>query len=148
MGRIDRSTLVECRPHHVFGVLGEVERLTVFSGWTVEVMGPGRPPRADDTFEQIIKILGKELETTWTLVDVEPDSLLRFEGAGVGGARATLIARLTVDGAGTRVEMDVDDDLPLGILGDAVDAVCLHSKHEEQAEEIRATLKAICESST
>ena len=86
MGHFNRSTLVDCPPHQVFGVLEEVERLTEFSGMTVEVKGPGR-----------------------TLVDY---------------------------------------DLPLGILGDAVDAVYLHSKHEEQAEEIRATLKAICESST
>lgn len=115
---------------------------------TVDVKGPGRPLRKGDSFEQVVKVLGKELETTWTLVEVEPDSMLTFEGTGPGGARATLIERLTVEGTGTRVEMDVEYDLPLGVLGDAVDAVYLHAENEEQAEEILARLKAICEWST
>ena len=33
-------------------------------------------------------------------------------------------------------------------MGDAVDAVYLHAENEEQAEEILARLKAICEWST
>ena len=148
MGHINRQTVVDCPPHHVFSVLEEVERLSEFSDMTVDVKGPGRPLRRGDTFEQVVKVLGKQLETTWTLVEVEPDSMLKFEGAGVGGARATLIERVTLEGLGTRVEMDVEYDLPLGILGDAVDAVYLHSKHEEQAEEILAKLKTICETST
>jgi ligand-binding SRPBCC domain-containing protein len=146
MGRINRSTVVDCPPDRVFAVLADVDRLTEFSSMTVSIRnGPGRPVQAGDTFEQAVRILGKELESEWTVVEVVPSTLLRFEGTAPAGARATLVERLSPDGGGTRVELDVDYDLPLGILGDAVDAVYLHRKNEEEAEDILARLKALCE---
>lgn len=145
MGNINRSALIACPPDRVFAVLTQVERLPEFSDMTVAVRnGPGRALQTGDTFEQVVKVLGKELETEWQATEVGP-TMLRFEGTATGGARATLIERLTPEGSGTRVELDVDYDLPLGILGEAVDAVFLHSKNEEQAEEILAKLKQICE---
>jgi hypothetical protein len=129
----------------VFAVLAEVERLPEFSEMTVDVRGPGRPIVEGDTFEQVVQVLGKELDTSWTVVEVRQRSLLRFEGTGPAGARATLTERLTPDGDGTLVELEVDYDLPLGLLGDAVDAVYLHTKNETQAEAILAKLKVLCE---
>lgn len=38
-----------------------------------------------------------------------------------------------------------DYDLPLGVLGDAVDVIYLHDKNEEQADQILSRLKALCE---
>lgn len=149
MGHLTRSTVVDCPPERVFGVLSVVERLPEFSAMTVEIRnGPGRALQAGDRFEQVVKLLGKELESEWTVVEVEVPSLLRLEGTAPAGARATLVERLTPEGAGTRVELDVEYDVPLGILGDAIDAVYLHSKNEEQADEILAKLKGLCEAAT
>ena len=146
MGHINRSTVVSCPPERVYGVLADVERLPEFSGMTVAIRnGPGRPLERGDRFEQVVRVLGKELESEWTVAEVTPPSLLRLEGTAPGGARATLVERLTGEGDGTVVEIDVDYDLPLGILGDAVDAVYLHGKNEEQADEILSKLKALCE---
>ena len=146
MGHINRSTSVACPPEQVFAVLADVERLPEFSAMTVDIRnGPGRPVQVGDRFDQVVRILGKELESEWRVVEVQEPSLLRFEGTATAGANATLVERLTPDGDGTRVELDVEYDLPLGILGDAVDAVFLHSKNEEQAEEILSKLKALCE---
>jgi uncharacterized membrane protein len=146
MGRINRSTLVNCPPDRVFAVLADVDRLVEFSSMTVSVRnGPGRPVQAGDTFEQAVRVLGKELASEWTVVEVLPPTLLRFEGNASAGAHATLVERLSPDGSGTRVELDVDYDLPLGILGDAVDAIYLQRKSEEEAEDILDRLKALCE---
>ncbi len=146
MGELSRSTVVACPPQRVFEVLADVDRLPEFSGMTVEVRSsPGRAVRAGDQFEQVVRVLGKELETTWKVVEIVEPSLLRFEGTGPGGARATLVERLTAEGSGTRVQLEVDYDLPLGLLGDAVDAVYLHGKNEEEAEDILAKLKDLCE---
>ncbi len=146
MGHLTRSTVVDCPPERVFQVLSLVERLPEFSSMTVEIRnGPGRPLQAGDRFEQVVKVLGKELESEWTVVEVVAPSLQHLEGTAAGGARATLIERLTAEGTGTRVELDVDYDLPLGILGEAIDAVYLHRKNEEQADEILERLKALCE---
>jgi uncharacterized membrane protein len=146
MGHINRTTSVSCPPERVFEVLANVERLPEFSAMTVDIRnGPARPVQEGDRFDQVVKILGKELQSEWHVVEVEPARLLRFEGTAPGGATAVLIERLTPEGEGTRVELDVEYDLPLGVLGDAVDALYLHSKNEEQAEEILSKLKALCE---
>lgn len=149
MGHLTRSTTIDCAPERVFAVLSDVDRLPQFSSMTVDVRnGPGRPIQAGDTFDQVVKILGKELESRWRVVEVRPPSVIRCEGEATAGARATLTETLAPEGTGTRVELDVDYDLPLGILGDAVDAVFLHSKNEEQADEILARLKSLCEAAT
>lgn len=141
-----RSTTVACPPQRVFDVLTDVERLAEFSDMTIEVRnGPGRKVEVGDRFEQRMRLLGKELDTEWTVVEIDAPSQLRFEGTGPAGSRATLVERLAPDGNGTKVELDVDYDLPLGVLGDAVDAVYLHGKNEEQADEILAKLKVLCE---
>ena len=148
MGHLTRSTTVTCPPERVFEVLSNVDRLSEFSEMTVAIRNsPGRPLQTGDRFEQVVKVLGKELESEWTVLEVQAPSLLRLEGSAPAGARATLIERLTPDGGGTHVELDVDYDMPLGILGDAIDAVYLHSKNEEQADEILGKLKALCEAS-
>lgn len=147
MSSLTRSTTVACPPDRVYGILAHVERLPDFSDMTVAVRnGPGRPVQVGDRFEQVVSVLGKELESEWHVVEVDPPSLLRFEGTAPGGARATLVERLVPEGTGTRVELEVEYDLPLGLLGQAVDAVYLHGKNEAQAEEILAKLKSLCES--
>jgi len=146
MSSLTRATTVSCPPERVFAVLAEVERLPEFSDMTVAVRnGPGRPVQVGDTFDQVVRVLGKELESEWQVVEVRSPSLLRFEGTAPGGAKASLTERLVPEGDGTRVELEVDYDLPLGILGHAVDAVYLHGKNETQAEEILTRLKALCE---
>jgi hypothetical protein len=146
MGHLNRTTVVACDPQVVFGVLSDVDRLPEFSEMTVGIRNsPGRALRAGDRFEQVVRVLGKELESEWQVVAVEEPSLLHLVGTAPAGAKATLIERLSAEGQGTRVELDVEYDMPLGILGDAVDAVYLHSKNEEQADEILAKLKALCE---
>jgi ligand-binding SRPBCC domain-containing protein len=147
MGHINRSTLVGCPPNKVFDVLTNVERLQEFSDMTIEVKGPGRAVQSGDTFQQRVKVLGKELESEWTAEEVTEPSLLRFHGTAPGGAEATLVEHLTPEGDGTRVEIDVEYDMPLGLLGDAIDAIYLHTKHEEHAEDILRKLKALCEAS-
>ena len=146
MGHLTRSTVVACPPDRVYAVLADVERLPEFSDMTVAVRGgPGRPVRVGDRFEQVVALVGQELDSEWHVVELEPPSLLRFEGSAAGGVRATLIERLSAEGEGTRVELDVDYELPLGVLGRAVDSVYLHGKNEEQADEILAKLKRLCE---
>ena len=146
MSSLSRSTVIDCPPDRVYAVLSNVERLPEFSEMTAEVRnGPERPIRLGDRFEQVVKVLGAELETEWEVVELSPPNLLRFEGTATGGARATLVERLSSSGGGTLVELEVDYDLPLGILGKAVDAAFLHGKNEEQAEQILVRLKELCE---
>jgi hypothetical protein len=50
--------------------------------------GPGRPVRVGDSFDQVLRVLGVELESEWRVVELDPPTLLRFEGTATAGARA------------------------------------------------------------
>jgi hypothetical protein len=146
MTTLIRATSIACPPEHVCAVLADVERLPEFSDMTVAIRNaPGRPVQVGDTFEQVVRVLGVELESEWHVVAVDAPHELRFEGSAPGGARATLIERIMPERDGSRVELEVDYELPLGIIGQAVDAVLVRGKIEDQAEEILTRLRLLCE---
>ena len=145
MARILRDVTIECSCEVVFGVLRDIDRLPEFSDMTVSVEGgPGRPVEVGDTFDQVVKVAGKELDTQWEVVAVEPPHLLQFSGRSVANGRATLIERFTPADGGCRVEMEVDYDLPLGFLGELLDALVVERRNEKEAETILSNLKALC----
>ena len=146
MTKFVREVVVACPPDHVFGVLSDIERLPEFSEMTVAVRnGPGRPVLAGDHFEQAIKVLGVELETKWEVTEVVANRLVRVEGTSHGNGRASLTQEVGADGAGSRVTFTVDYDPPFGVLGDIADKLVFEHRNEEQAEEILARLKTLCE---
>jgi len=149
MSTICRDTLVQCPPNRVFAVLANVERLGEFSDMTVAVRnGPQRPALVGDHFEQVVKVLGIEIETKWEVMEVVPDHLIRFEGHSAGDGRATLTHRVVPEGTGSRVTFDVEYDPPLGILGDIADKLVFERRHEHEAEQLLARLRELCETPT
>lgn len=149
MTTISRDTVVQCPPSRVFAVLADLERLTEFSDMTVAVRnGPKHPVQVGDTFEQVVKVLGIEIDTKWEVVEVVADRLIRFEGHSDGDGRASLTHRVDPDGTGSRVTFEVEYDPPLGILGDIADKLVFERKHEHEAEQLLSRLRQLCESST
>jgi hypothetical protein len=91
---------------------------------TVEIRkGPGRTVEVGDTFEQTVKVFGVDLDTEWEVTEVSPNTLIRFEGRSKGDGRAS----------------------PLGILGEIADKLVLERRNEEDAEQLLASLKTLCE---
>ena len=148
MGHIVRDITVSCPPEKVFEVLAHVNRLPEFSPMTVDVKGPERPVQVGDRFEQTVKLAGKELATDWEVVEVQAPMLLRVEGRSAHNGRAALTDRVTptADG-GSRVELEVEYDLPLGFLGEIADKLVIERKNEDDAETILQRLKELCERS-
>lgn len=143
---IVREVVVSCPPSHVFGVLSDLERLPEFSGMTVEIRnGPGHAVAVGDTFDQIVKVLGVELDTEWEVTEVRADSLLRFEGRSKSSGRASLTETVVAEGQGSRVRFEIDYDPPWGLLGEVADKVLFERRHEEEAESMLARLKQVCE---
>lgn len=146
MSYIVREVVVSCPPTRVFELLSDVERLPEFSDMTVEVKnGPGHPLEAGDRFDQVVKVLGVEFDTEWEVTEVEANTLIRIEGRSSSNGRASLTERITPEGDGARVRLEVDYDPPLGILGEIADKVLFERHHEKEAENILAGLKELCE---
>lgn len=146
MANIIREVVVSCPPARVFALLSDVDRLLEFSDMTVEVKNtPGRPLATGDHFDQVVKVLGVEFDTEWEVTEIEADSLIRIEGRSASNGRASLTERITAEGDGSRVKLEVDYDPPLGILGEIADKVLFERHHEKEAEQILAGLKELCE---
>ena len=113
---------------------------------TVDVKGPDGPVQVGDRFEQTVKLAGKELATEWEVVEVQAPMLLRVEGRSAHNGRAALTDRVTpTANGGSRVELEVDYDLPLGFLGEIADKLVVERKNEDEAETILQRLKELCE---
>jgi uncharacterized protein YndB with AHSA1/START domain len=148
MTKIVREVTVSCPPERVFAVLSNVERLAEFSHMTVEVRnGPGRTLEVGDTFEQTVSVFGVDLDTQWEVTEVQANSLIRVEGRSKGNGRASMTERLTPQGTGCHVQLDVDYDPPLGFVGEIADKLVFEKRHEDDAEQLLASLKTLCETS-
>ena len=141
-----RDTVVACPPERAFELLCDLERLPELSHLTVAVRhGPGRAIVTGDRFEQVVKLFGVELDTEWVATEVVPGRSIRWEGIAPGKAKVTMVQRVEPVGGGARVSLEVDYDVPLGVLGEMFDKALLERRHERDAEQILDTLRAMCE---
>jgi len=145
MTSIRRQISIACGPEEVFGVLADVERLAEFSHMTVRASGPGRPLAVGDHFEQVVKVLHIELETEWEVTEVVPGETIRVEGRSKANGSASLTQHIAAEGDGSLVTFEIEYDPPFGILGDIADKAVFEQRHEQDAEQILAGLKTLCE---
>lgn len=146
VANIVRETTISCPPSEVFAVLAQVERLPEFSDMTVAVKhGPGRPLKVGDHFDQIVKVVGIEVDTEWEVTEMVADSRIKVEGRSKSNGRASMTETVTPHGDGCVVRIEVDYDPPLGLLGEIADKVLFEKGHEDEAEHILGRLKALCE---
>lgn len=146
MTSIRRQIHIACEPSEVFRVLTDIERLAEFSQMTVGISnGPGRPLAVGDRFDQVVKVLHVELDTEWEVTQMVPGESIRVDGRSKANGSATVSQHVSPDGDGSLVTFEVEYEPPFGILGDIADKMVFERRHEEEAEQILAGLKGICE---
>lgn len=149
MARIVREIEIGCPPAKVFTELATVQHLPMYSHLTVAVEdGPKGEVRVGDTFRQVVRMLGVEFETDWVVMHVEPGRLIHVDGTSVANGTATVVQTIEPTDHGSRVEMTVDYEPPLGILGEIADRLLFERRNEEDAERILDRLRAHCEGET
>jgi hypothetical protein len=146
MTTIRRQITIACRPPEVFDVLADVERLAEFSHMTLGISnGPGRPLAVGDHFNQVVKVLHVELDTEWEVTELVDDERIRVEGRSKANGSARMTQEIAPLGDGSLVTFEIDYDPPFGILGEIADRAVFEKRHEQDAEQILAGLKTLCE---
>ena len=146
MANIIREASASRQSSEVFAVAAQTERLPEFSDMTVAVNnGPGRPLQVGGHFDQIVKVVGIEVDTEWEVTEMVADSRIKIEGRSKSNGRASITETVTPHVDGCVVRLVVDYDPPLGLLGEIADKVLFEKGHEEQAEQILIRLKTLCE---
>lgn len=145
MAKIQRDIEIQARPEDVFEELVNWLELSRWSTVTVEHRGPDRATRTGEEFEQKIRVAGIPLQTQWRVVDLDPPRLVAYDVTATGGGRMTMRQRVVPVDGGSRMELDLDYDLPGGFLGEALDRAFVERRNEREAEHSLQRLKDLCE---
>lgn len=145
MPKIMRSIGIEAPPARTFEQLANWSELTTWSTITSAHTGADRCSGVGDEFEQKLRVAGIELESQWRVTEYEPPSLIAYEVTGPGASWMRMRQRVMSAPEGSRVEIDVDYDLPGGVLGDLVDKLYVERRNEREMEYSLHNLKELVE---
>ncbi len=146
MTKIDRSIDISAAGEAVFTVLTDLDRLPVWSTITVEThRAPGQPVERGDTFDQTLRILGRNIEARWRVVELDAPHMVSYQAEAPGGGLLRMIQRVHDSDGGSRVEVELDYELPGGFVGEWVDAAFAQRRNERELDHSLHNLKELVE---
>lgn len=145
MTHIERSIDIEAAPDQVFAELEHWDGLPRWSTITVSHRGAARCTHVGEEFDQQIRIAGIPMNTHWRVSEYDPPSVIAYDVSGPGDSWMRMTQRVTSAAAGSRVELEVDYELPAGALGAALDRMYVERRNEREAEHTLHNLKEILE---
>jgi uncharacterized membrane protein len=130
MGTIKKSVDINASGDDVFDLLTDLDALPTWSTITLETHGtPRQPIEEGDTFSQTLRVLGTSLEAQWRVVELSERRKLAYEASVPGGGRMEMSQTISDSDGVSRVEFEVDYDLPEDV------AVLLESDVAERRNE-------------
>ncbi|MCA1587685.1 MAG: SRPBCC family protein [Chloroflexi bacterium] len=146
MARIQREIDIACPPDEVFAVLTDLDKLPAWASIVAETSDVSdRPLRVGCTFRQRLRVLGQELESSWRVTDLDVPRLIAYEATGPAGSRLDMKQTVRPVDGGARVLLEIDYDLPGGLIGEALDRVVVQSQNESEAEQSLERLRGLLE---
>ena len=146
MPRIERSVDLPGPPEEVFALLTDLERLPEWATIVVETRDVSEVPlRPGCTFRQTVRVLGHDIESEWRVVALEAPRLVSYEASSPTGARLAMTQRVEPSNGGSRVDLELDYELPGGVIGAAIDRLYFERHNEEEAERSLANLRSLLE---
>lgn len=146
MSRVTESIRIDALPEEVWDVLMDPDRL---GDWVTihRKLGKAsdRPLERDSTLEQTLCLRGANFKVRWTVVELEPQRLARWEGRGPARSKARIVYRLASDGDGTRFDYENEFHAPLGPLGAAASRALMGGLPRREAKASLGRLKELLE---
>jgi uncharacterized protein YndB with AHSA1/START domain len=148
MAHIERSVHIEERPEEVFRILTD---LRLIPRWAVIAQDTYIRPESDLTgagqeFHWTIHVAGIDLETDWVVSEYERPRVVAYKVESPHQGRLEMTQRVLDAGdGGSRVELQVDYDLPYGFLGEALDRAVVERRNQVVVERSLQNLKELVE---
>jgi uncharacterized membrane protein len=146
MARIERHIKIGRPPAEVFALLTDLDRLPE---WATIVVGTRDvsefPLREGCTFRQTLRVLGREVESDWRVTELEVPRRVAYEAAAPGGGTLTMRQTVVSGDGNSRVEIELDYELPGGWLGELLDRGVVEEQNEREAEQSLERLKTLAE---
>ncbi|MGD9889847.1 MAG: SRPBCC family protein [Dehalococcoidia bacterium] len=146
MTRIERSIEINRPPEEVFDLITDLDRLPDWATIVVETRDvPHRPIQNGTTFRQTIRVAGRHLESEWHVAELERPRHVAYEATAPGGGQLAMKQTVNPTGDGSRVELELDYEPPLGFLGELMDRAYFERRNERDAEHSLHNLKDLLE---
>lgn len=146
MTRIERSIEVERSPEQVFEVLCDLRLIPHWATIAGEFEGgPDRPLASGDSFRHTMRVGGLDVKGEWSVTELERPRHVTYEAKADAGGWLKMKQTVVPSDRGSRVELEVDYELPGGFLGDVLDRVYVERRNEREAENSLHNLKALVE---
>ena len=146
MSRLVRTIRIARPPGDVFARLVDVERIPEWSTLVLSTSAVSdRPVRLGTTFVQTLRLMGREIESDWSVVALEKDREVAFRGRS-GGAEVTMTQEVEPDGDGTTLRFAVEYRVPGGIVvRKLVERMIAQSGVVDEAEQSLRNLRDLVE---
>jgi uncharacterized protein YndB with AHSA1/START domain len=146
MTRIEHAIDIAAPAERVFHELETWDGLRRWSTITVDHTGPGNCSHVGQTFEQTIRVAGVDLRTDWVVTEYEPPNLIAYRATGPGHSEMRMRQQVTATTSGSRLDLEVEYELPAGRLGGIVDLLYARRRNQREAERTLTRLKNLLES--
>jgi uncharacterized membrane protein len=145
MGKIKNSVDINASSDEVFDLLTDLDALPTWSTITLETHGtPRKPIEEGDTFTQTLRVLGQSLEAQWRVVELSNRRKLAYEASVPGGGRMEMSQTISDSDGVSRVDFEVDYDLPEDLAA-LLESDVAERRNERELEHSLHNLKDLAE---
>ena len=148
MAHITRSIEIDTSPEEIFDYITDLDRLTEWATIVKETRDLGdRPIQQGTTFSQTVKAAGSvEIDCDWHVKQLERPRHVHYEATAPDGGEMQMSQTVTrLDDGRSKVEIDLDYEVPGGILGQIADKLIFEGQNEKEADTSLENLKRILE---
>jgi uncharacterized membrane protein len=145
MAQIRKTIEVDAAQDGIFSLLTDLDRLPDWSTITVATHdAPSQPLHTGDTFRQSLRIIGRSIDTEWTVTELDRPRHVAYQATGPGGAWLRMAQTVESAGDGSTVTFEIDYEVPGGVLGDVVSSLA-ERRNEREVEHSLHNLKELAE---
>ncbi len=146
MGHVRETIHIDAPPDLVWAIGADASR---FPEWeTNAIESKGTSEKLDHVgakYTSVGRIAGRRLEGTFEVTKVDKPRMIHLTGTSKGGGGGTATIHLDPTATGTEYTMELDYELPGGILGGVVDRMFAERTVERDLRHSLDNLKALCE---
>ncbi len=143
MGHLHHVQRIEAPLEYVWKLGMETERIPEWNPYQELRKLSGPFDVVGTTFEGTVKVLGRPLEATGTIIEVERPKLIHFKAISPTAGPSDWIYRYEAAGTGTVVTLDIDYDLPGGLFGGMLDKLFVERTIERQTAQAMENFAAL-----
>ncbi len=148
MAHIARTIEIDRPPEEIFDYITDLDRLTEWATMVKETRDLGdRPIKQGTTFSQTIKAAGSvDIDCDWHVKQLQRPRHVHYEATAPDGGQMQMSQTIMpLDGGRSKVEIDLDYEVPGGVLGQIADKLVFEGQNEREAETSLENLKRILE---